>query len=123
MAGRQTARLKSMTLNDRRSGEDRRAIERRNVAIDIEWEGPDGIRRPGSISDLSEAGCFVLSAGEVAEGDTVRLFLPLGEGMKAQLLGEVRNQVYEIGFALKFLAPTDAQKNVIIGLMAKYAEN
>lgn len=111
-----------MTLNDRRSGEDRRAIERRNVAIDIEWEGPDGIRRPGSISDLSPAGCFVLSGGEVTEGDAIRLFLPLGEGMKAQLLGEVRNHVFEIGFALKFLAPTEAQNNVITGLMAKYAE-
>ncbi len=110
-----------MTLIDRRSGQERRAIRRQKVTIDVEWEGPDG-RRDGTLSDLSEGGCFVLSAGEVSAGDRVRLYLPLGEGMKVEVLGEVRNHVFDIGFALQFQSPTEAQIDVITGLMAKYGE-
>jgi len=107
--------------NDRRSGHERREVERQIFSIDVEWEGPEG-RRDGTLSDLSEAGCFVMSSGEIAVGETVRLFLPLGDGMKVEVLGEVRNFVFEIGFALKFLDPTEAQTSVIEGLMAKYAQ-
>lgn len=110
-----------MLPTDRRSGQERRALERRNVTIDIEWES-GGARKTGTISDLSEAGCFVLSSGAVAEGDAVTIFLPLGEGMKVEVSGEVRNQVFEIGFALRFYEPTEAQSNVIVGLMAKFGE-
>ena len=110
-----------MDLTDRRSGQDRRAILRKNVSIDVEWEGVNG-RLPGVLSDLSGAGCFVLSSGEVAEGDTIKLFLPLGEGMKVEVIGEVRNCVFEIGFALRFTHETEAQNDVITGLMAKYGE-
>ena len=110
-----------MLPTDRRSGQDRRALERKNVTIDVEWESA-GVRKTGTISDLNEAGCFVLSSGEVADGDDVKIYLPLGEGMKVEVVGEVRNQVFEIGFALRFHEPTEAQLNVIKGLMAKYGE-
>lgn len=110
-----------MTISDRRSGTDRRTVERRNVSIDVEWEDIRG-RHAGTLSDLSEAGCFVLSSGEVNRGDLIRILLPLGDGMKVQIQGEVRNQVYEIGFALKFADPTEAQVDVITGLMAKHGE-
>ena len=55
-------------------------------------------RHRGTLSDISEVGCFVLSSGEVREGDRLNLLLPLGGGIKVQLSGEVRNQVFEIGF-------------------------
>ena len=110
-----------MPISDRRSGHDRRAHPRRNVSIDVEWETSNG-RYSGTLGDLSEAGCFVLCSGDVDPGDTIKLFLPLGDGMKVQVLGEVRNQVLEIGFALRFIAPTQAQTDVITGLMAKYGE-
>lgn len=111
-----------MTLIDRRSGQDRRNINRQNVSIDVEWEGVDG-RRSGTLSDLSEAGCFVLSSGQVEAGDTIKLLVPIGEGMKVEIQGEVRNCVFEIGFALRFAKPTEAQNDVIRGLMTKYAQN
>jgi hypothetical protein len=110
-----------MAISDRRSGVDRRTTKRRNVSIDVEWESSDG-RRTGTVSDLSEAGCFVLCSGQISPGETVKLLLPLGDGMKVEVLGEVRNQVMEIGFALRFIQPTEAQTNVITGLMAKYGE-
>ena len=61
-----------MSTIDRRSGEDRRSVKRRNITLDVEWEGAEG-RRSGTLSDLSEAGCFVLTGGEVSEGDTIKL--------------------------------------------------
>lgn len=110
-----------MTISDRRSGQDRRMHSRRNVSIDVEWENSDR-RQTGTVSDLSPAGCFVLCSGDVEPGDRVKLFLPLGDGMKVQVLGEVRNQLLEIGFALRFIDPTEAQTDVISGLMVKHGE-
>ena len=110
-----------MTLIDRRSGHDRRSIRRQNVSIDVEWEGAGG-RQAGTLSDLSEAGCFVLSSGEVEPGDVIKLLVPLGEGMKVEIVGEVRNCLFEIGFALRFTKSSEAQNDVIMGLMTKYAQ-
>lgn len=97
---------------ERRSGEDRRALVRYNANIEIEWEGLVG-RKPGSISDFSEFGCFVLSSGEVEDGENVKIFFPLTDGRKIQLWGEVVNHVYEIGFAVRFIELTEAQKDFL----------
>ncbi len=110
---------RAMTNLDRRSGEDRRSHKRRNVSIAVEWDGPEG-RRSGTVSDLSETGCFVLASGDVEPGETLSVLLPLGDGMKVQVLGEVRNMAPEIGFALRFIEPSAAQLDVIKGLMAQY---
>ena len=110
-----------MAITDRRSGQERRTVERQPVSLDVEWEGAEG-RFSGTLSDLSEGGCFVLSSGQVAEGESVKIFLPLGEGMKVEVVGEVRNFVFEMGFALRFLRVSEAQTNVIQGLMAKHGE-
>ena len=108
-----------MAITDRRSGQERRAIGRRDVTVDVEWES-DGGRKAGTISDLSPAGCFVLCTGDVSVGDVVKVYLPLGDGMKVQIEGEVRNQVHEIGFAMEFRDPTEAQIHVINGLMESH---
>lgn len=108
-----------MAITDRRSGQERRAIGRREVTVDVEWENADG-RKPGTISDLSTAGCFVLCSGDVRPGDLIRLYLPLGDGMKVQIAGEVKNHVHEIGFAMRFIDPTEAQTRVISGLMESH---
>ncbi len=93
---------------DRRTGKDRRVVERIQINIDIEWEGLVG-RKSGTISDISPHGCFVLCSGEVEDGETVKIFFPLTDGRKIQLWGEVANHVFEIGFAVKFIELTDAQ--------------
>ena len=98
--------------NDRRRGEERRAVERFQVTIDIEWEGLVG-RKAGTISDMSPIGCFVLCSGEVEDGETIKIFFPLTDGRKIQLWGEVANHVFEIGFAAKFIELSDAQKEFL----------
>ena len=97
---------------DRRSGRDRRANERFEVNIEIEWEGLVG-RKNGTISDLSTTGCFVLCSGEVEDGENVKIFFPLTDGRKIQFWGEVVNHVFEIGFAMRFIELSEAQKDFL----------
>jgi len=101
-----------MAIPDRRSGRDRRHIERFNVNIDVEWEGLVG-RKRGTISDLSPEGCFILCSGEVEDTETVKIFFPLTDGRKIEFWGEVVNHVYEIGFAIRFIELSEAQKDFL----------
>ena len=100
------------TMNERRSGNDRRAVKRYNVNIDIEWEAFDK-KQKGTISDLSVGGCFVLCSGEVEDGDYVSVWFPLTNGDKIQFVGEVTNHVFEIGFGLCFINLTRAQQEFL----------
>jgi hypothetical protein len=99
-------------MKDRRTGRERRAIQRYNANIDIEWEGLVG-RKPGTISDMSVVGCFILCSGEVDDGENVKIFFPLTDGRKIQLWGEVVNHVFEIGFAVRFIELSEAQKDFL----------
>ena len=97
---------------DRRTGSDRRQTERFAVQIEIEWEGLIG-RKTGTINDISLTGCFVLCSGEVDDGETVKIFLPISDGMKVQFWGEVVNHVIEIGFGARFIELSEAQKDFL----------
>lgn len=101
-----------MSELDRRKSDDRRAAKRFAVSIDVEWENHYG-RRVGTLSDVSKEGCFILSEVDVTEGELVKVFIPLTDGMKVEFLGQVANFVYEIGFALNFLSLSDAQKEFL----------
>lgn len=107
-----------MAITDRRTGNDRRAVERFNVNIEVEWEGLIG-RKPGTLSDISLVGCFVLSSGEVEDGENVKIFFPLTDGKKIQFWGEVLNYVFEIGFAVKFIELSEAQREFLEVLVNK----
>lgn len=95
-------------MKDRRQGRERRVSRRFAITIDVEWEGLVG-RQQGTISDVSMLGCFVLCSGEVENGETVKIFFPIGDGMKVQFWGEVVNHVYEIGFGVRFIEQNDSQ--------------
>lgn len=97
---------------ERRSGRDRRSYQRFSVDIDIEWEGLVG-RKNGTISDISAIGCFVLCSGEVEDGENVKIYFPLTDGRKIQLWGEVCNHIYEIGFAIRFIELSEAQRDFL----------
>lgn len=105
---RQLERYRKRMKIDRRSGQDRRSSLRHRMIIDLEFEDAAG-RHPGTLSDISDAGCFILSSTATSDGDHVKVFLPLSAGMKVQFAGTVANQVQEIGFAVKFDPLTNAQ--------------
>ena len=105
-----------MASQDRRSGEERRSTNRYQVEVDVEWAGSNG-RLPGSISDVSLDGCFVLSSGDVNDGDRVKLFIPLADGMKVEFGGRVANHVFEIGFGVKFDQLSVAQRDLLVKIV------
>ncbi|MBS1795210.1 MAG: PilZ domain-containing protein [Acidobacteria bacterium] len=101
---------------DRRTGGERRVSPRYNVNIEIDWEADAG-RQKGTVNDISREGCFVLCSGEVEDGDRVKLFFPLSDGMKVQLLGTVVNHIYEIGFGVRYIEMSVAQKGFLSKLI------
>ena len=103
---------------DRRSGTERRASGRFTIEVDVEWEGPNG-RQSGTMSDVSLDGCFVLSSGDIEDVDTVKLFVPLADGMKVQFDGIVANHVYEIGFGVRFGTISAAQRDLLSQIVKK----
>lgn len=105
-----------MASNDRRSGSERRGTNRYPITIEVEWES-DGGRKPGTISDISLDGCFVLSSGEVNDGDIVRVFIPLADGMKVQFGGKVANHFFEIGFGVRFEQLSSGQRDLLMQLL------
>ena len=108
-----------MVTRDRRSGTERRASSRFAIEVDVEWQAA-GSRMPGSIADVSLDGCYVLSAGAVTDGESVRLYLPLADGMKVELTGRVANHVVDIGFGMKFDQLSAAQRDVLAALVRQF---
>ena len=109
-------KVRVLNMQDRRSGDDRRGTNRYPIDVAVEWEAAAG-RQPGTLSDVSFEGCFVLSNGDVEDGDTVKLFIPLGDGMKVQFDGKIANHVFEIGFGVKFVSLSQAQKEILTKLV------
>ncbi len=105
-----------MSIKDRRSGDERRGTNRFPVELDVEWEGPAG-RSAGLISDVSLDGCFVLSSGDVGDGESVKIFVPLADGMNVEFGGSVVNHVFEIGFAIKFDQLSAAQRDLLLKIV------
>ncbi|HEY0460569.1 MAG TPA: PilZ domain-containing protein [Pyrinomonadaceae bacterium] len=105
-----------MSTIDRRTGGDRRTAPRFNVNINVEWEASVG-RKKGVVNDISHEGCFVLSSGEVEDGERVLLFFPLTDGIKVLFTSEVVNHIYEIGFGVRFLELSGAQKEFLTKLI------
>jgi hypothetical protein len=107
-----------MTTRDRRSGEERRSVNRYSVETDVEWQ-TTGDRQSGTLSDVSLNGCFVLSDGDVADGEPVRIFIPLADGMKVEFTGQITNHVFEIGFGARFDQISAAQRDLLARLVHK----
>ena len=112
-----------MQIRDRRSGHERRgASNRYPLEVDVEWEGPSGYF-PGRISDISLDGCFVLSSGDIEDGDDVKIFVPFADGMSVQFDGKVANHVYEIGFGVRFEQLSDTQRDLLTQLVKRSEES
>jgi len=82
-------------------GMERRLAERIKVNIRARWEGAR-TRRDGTVTDISTAGCFILTEDlgvEKRELVKVELILP---GGVITLWGHVIYKADEIGFGLRF---------------------
>ncbi len=99
-------------MTDRRSGIERRHSHRYKVTVDLEWENHAG-KHPGTLSDISERGCFILSSGDFADGERVFIHLPFADNEPVKVAGEITNHVFEIGFAAAFFEMSDDFAGII----------
>src|SRR3954469_22789457 len=82
-------------------GMERRLAERYKVNIRARWEGPRS-RREGTVTDISTAGCFVLTEDMgVEKRELVKIELVLPGGI-ITLWGYVIYKADEIGFGVRF---------------------
>jgi hypothetical protein len=80
---------------------ERRRAKRVHVNIPARWEGAS-MQHEGTISSLSENGCFLLTGGSVESKEFVRVELQLPDQEPLILWGEVADEAFEIGFAVRF---------------------
>ena len=107
---------------DRRKNDERRNSKRYEVHIDIQWETHYG-RRAGTLSDISEQGCFVLTSAEMSDGELARIYVPRSDGGDVEFLGQVANSVTDIGFGVHFMSLSDAQKEFLTSFVALHAND
>jgi len=84
---------------------ERRSAGRLRTNIGVRWESlkTDG---GGQVCDLSATGCFVLSGGEVNQGDLIQMRLILDDEI-VTLWGQVIYALSEMGFAVRFILTDD----------------
>jgi hypothetical protein len=94
-------KLGGMLTREVYMGIERRLVERYKVNIRTRWEGPRA-RREGMVTDISTAGCFVLTEDiGVERRELIRIELLLPGGV-ITLWGYVIYKADEIGFGVRF---------------------
>lgn len=80
---------------------ERRRHERLNIYLRVRWEGLFGCYE-GTISDISEGGCFVLSESQTTLRELIRVEVELHNGEWIKVWGEVTNQFPGVGFGVRY---------------------
>lgn len=80
---------------------ERRQHERLSVYLRVRWEGMRG-RFEGTVSDISAGGCFILTEGNAAMRELVKLEIELHTGAWVKVWAEVTNQFAGVGFGVKY---------------------
>jgi hypothetical protein len=94
-------KLGLMSLGGAYIGMERRLAERYKVNIRARWEGQRA-RREGVVTDISTAGCFILTEDlGVEKRELVKIELILPGGL-VTLWGHVIYKADEIGFGVRF---------------------
>ena len=84
---------------------ERRKAPRLQVNLPVRWEGVL-TQQVGTVTSLSESGCFVLTGGQVQQKELIRLEIDFPSGA-ACFWSEVVEEAYEIGFAVRFTSAND----------------
>jgi len=95
--------------------QERRTAERVRLNLNARWEGLRTQGR-GAVSDLSSTGCFVLSGGQVTNGELIRLQIDFPAEI-GTVWGQVVYSVAEIGFALRFGFENQDDKRMLARLI------
>jgi PilZ domain len=89
--------------------EDRREDERKNVSLEVRWEGGSG-RHTARVSDLSLGGCYLDTLGQAEVGEVIGVEIKLPSGEWLQLRGSVAFCHPGLGFSVCFTFLTDEEQ-------------
>jgi hypothetical protein len=90
--------------------EERRSAQRLRTNISVRWESLK-TQGGGQVCDLSATGCFVLSGGELNQGELIQMRLILDDEI-VSLWGQVIYAVSEMGFAVRFILTDEVGKHL-----------
>ena len=91
------------------------------VNLPAYWEGVVE-QREATVTSLSIYGCFLLSGGEVKPRELLRIEIELPDGEPVYCWGEVVEQAYEIGFAVRFNALEEAEAERLTNFISVRAD-
>jgi hypothetical protein len=106
-----------MEPDDEYRGFERREVRRYEVNLPVRWAGRRAARE-GEVTDISTAGCFVLTDDLIERGDLVKIELLLPAGV-ITLLGHVIYTAEEIGFGVRFKRPVPEAERRKLELLLK----
>ena len=86
---------------------EKRKSPRLQVDLPVRWEGVL-TQQVGTVTSISESGCFILTGGQVQQKELIRLEIDFPSG-PACFWSEVVDEAYEIGFAVRFTSADDEE--------------
>ena len=96
--------------------QERRTAPRLRTNLNVRWETLR-VGGRGAICDLSTTGCFILTGGEISPPELVRISIVLPTEM-ATLWGYVVYAISEMGFAVRFVFGSEADKELLERVIA-----
>ena len=97
---------------------ERRRSPRIRVNLPARW-ADEFSEHDGEITSLSVTGCFVLTGGIVLKNERVRLEITLPDESQIYPWGEVTDEAYEIGFAVRFTSMHDFEAETLKQFVAE----
>ena len=97
--------------------QERRAARRVRANLNVRWETLKTQGR-GAVCDLSSSGCFVLAGGQVTPRELARMELALTDQVTI-FWGNVVYTVSEMGFAVRFVFASEADKESLERIIEK----
>ena len=98
--------------------QERRKARRLKVNLPVRWEGVL-TQQVGTVTSLSESGCFILTGGQVQPKELIRLEIDFPEAGAACFWSEVVEEAYEIGFAVRFTSADDEDMAILQNALKK----
>ena len=92
--------------------QERRTATRFQVNFPVRWEGVL-TQQVGTVTSISETGCFILTGGQVQQKELIRLEIDFPSG-PACFWSEVVDEAYEIGFAVRFTSADDEDMSMLL---------
>ena len=99
--------------------QERRKALRLKVNFPVRWEGVLA-QMAGTVTDLSETGCFVLTGGKVQQKELIRLEIDFPDAPAVCFWSEVVDEAYEIGFAVRFTSASDEDMELLQTTLTKF---